>query len=352
MISIDDRRYKIATIAAITLLTTAIHYGFVLEPIFGDAHWIHAVHSRFCYIPIVIAAAWFGLRGGLWTATAITITVLPYVFGSQSSEHNFAGELVEIVFYFALALLIGALVDREWRARRRQQETQLQLERSQKLSLVGQVAAGVAHELKNPLASIKGAVEIISDDNTTDNERGEFKEILFREIKRMDGTVTEFLEFARPKPTRMEKIDLSQLVQSSLRQLEAQAAKESIRISEEVESGALIEGDREKLHQLILNIVLNAIQASSAGGTIEVGLRSRVQEVELRFHDNGQGISAGDLERVFEPFYTTRASGSGLGLAIVKSIIDAHGGTIEIQSAVDEGTTVTVKLPRQGGIRS
>ena len=352
MISIDDRRYKIATIAAITLLTTAIHYGYVLEPIFGDAHWIHAVHSRFCYIPIVIAAAWFGLRGGLWTATAITITVLPYVFGSRSSEHNFAGELVEIVFYFALALLIGALVDREWRARRRQQEMQLQLERSQKLSLVGQVAAGVAHELKNPLASIKGAVEIISDENTTDNERSEFRDILFREIKRMDGTVTEFLEFARPKPTRMERLDLSQLVQSSLRQLEAQAAKESIRILEEVEAGELIEGDREKLHQLILNIVLNAIQASRAGGTIEVGLRGRTHEVELTFRDNGQGISSGDLDRIFEPFYTTRASGSGLGLAIVKSIIDAHGGTIDIQSEVDAGTTVTVSLPRQGGVRS
>ncbi len=352
MISIDDKRYKIATIAAITLLTTAIHYGFVLEPIFGDAHWIHAVHSRFCYIPIVIAAAWFGLRGGLWTATAITITVLPYVFGSQSSEHNFAGELVEIVFYFALALLIGALVDREWRARRRQQETQLQLERSQKLSLVGQVAAGVAHELKNPLASIKGAVEIISDENTTENERSEFSEILFREIKRMDGTVTEFLEFARPKPTRMERLDLSQLVQSSLRQLEAQAAKESITIAEELESGEVIEGDREKLHQLILNIVLNGIQASRAGGTIKVALRGHAHDVELTFHDNGQGISAADLDRIFEPFYTTRASGSGLGLAIVKSIIDAHGGTIAIKSEVDAGTTVLVQLPRQVGVRS
>ncbi len=347
MISIDDKRYKIAIIAAITVLTTAIHYGFVLEPIFGDAHWIHAVHSRFCYIPIVIAAAWFGLRGGIWTATAITITVLPYVFGSRSSEHNFAGELVEIVFYFALALLIGALVDREWRARRRQQEMQLQLERSQKLSLVGQVAAGVAHELKNPLASIKGAVEIISDENTAENDRSEFREILFREIKRMDGTVTEFLEFARPKPTRLERIDLSQLLLSSLRQLETQASKDSIHIADEVETGVVIEGDREKLHQLILNIVLNAIQASKPDSKISVRLRSRAVGVEMTFCDQGQGISPSDLERVFEPFFTTRASGSGLGLAIAKSIVDAHGGSIAIQSKEQSGTTVTVELPQK-----
>lgn len=347
LISIDDKRYKIAIIAAITVLTTAIHYGFVLEPFFGDAHWIHAVHSRFCYIPIVIAAAWFGLRGGIWTATAITITVLPYVFGSRSSEHNFAGELVEIVFYFALALLIGALVDREWRARKRQQEMQLQLERSQKLSLVGQVAAGVAHELKNPLASIKGAVEIISDENTAENDRTEFREILFREIKRMDGTVTEFLEFARPKPTRMETIELSQLVMSSLRQLESQAAKESIRIEEEIEHDVSIEGDREKLHQLILNIVLNAIQSSQPASKISVRLRRRADKVEMIFRDEGQGISAKDLERVFEPFFTTRATGSGLGLAIAKSIIDAHGGSIEIQSEEEVSTTVTVILPQR-----
>lgn len=345
--SFDDRRFRIATIALITLLTTAIHYGFVLEPIFGDAHWIHAVHSRFCYIPIVVAAAWFGLRGGIWTATAITITVLPYVFGAKSSEHNFAGEVVEIVFYFALALLIGALVDREWRARRRQQEMRIQLERSQKLSLVGQVAAGVAHELKNPLASIKGAVEIISDDNTGESDRSEFKEILLREIKRMDGTVTEFLEFARPKATRIEEVDLSNLLQSSLRQVEPQATKESIHITEEVAPAIIIPGDREKLHQLILNIVLNAIQASQPGAMVHVSLRRQGNQVEMEFRDSGRGMSPQDLERIFEPFYTTRASGSGLGLAIVKSIIEAHGGAIDIQSKVNAGTTVTVKLPRR-----
>ncbi|MGB5107046.1 MAG: ATP-binding protein [Candidatus Zixiibacteriota bacterium] len=347
----DDRRFKIATIAAITMLTTAIHYGYVFEPIFGDAHWIHALHSRFCYIPIVIAASWFGIRGGLWTATAITITVIPFVFGARSDAHSFAGEIVEIVFYFALAVLIGALVDREFRARRRQEDMRLQLERSQKLSLVGQVAAGVAHELKNPLASIKGAVEIISDETTNENDRAEFKNILFREIKRMDGTVTEFLEFARPKPTRIEEIDLSTLLQSSLRQLEAQVSREHIQIAENIEPAILIPGDREKLHQLILNIMLNAMQASKSGDTVVVNLASSNDHVELSIKDNGEGISSENLERIFEPFYTTRATGSGLGLAIVKSIVDAHRGAIDITSESGKGASVVVKLPQKEGAR-
>jgi two-component system sensor histidine kinase HydH len=347
----DDRRFKIATIVLITMFTTAIHYGYVLEPIFGDAHWIHAVHSRFCYVPIVIAAAWFGIRGGLWTAMAISITVLPFVINARSNDHNFAGEIVEIVFYFALAILIGALVDREWRARKRQEQMRLQLERSQKLSLVGQVAAGVAHELKNPLASIKGAVEIISDESTADGDRDEFKSILFREIKRMDGTVTEFLEFARPKPTRIEELDLSLLVRSSLRQIEPQANKESIRIAEEIQPDIRQQGDREKLHQMILNIMLNAIQASRPEGTVSVRLSTQSQSVNLEIADQGEGITQGDIERVFEPFYTTRASGSGLGLAIVKSIVDAHGGYINIVSTPEAGTTVTVRLPLKQELR-
>ncbi len=349
--NLDDHRLKIAIIALITVLTTAIHYGYVLEPIFGEAHWIHAVHSRFCYIPIVIAAAWFGIRGGVWTAIAISITVLPYVLNARSNEHNFAGELVEIIFYFALAILIGALVDREWRARRRQEEMRLQLERSQKLSLVGQVAAGVAHELKNPLASIKGAVEIISDESTAENDRNEFKNILFREIKRMDGTVTEFLEFARPKPTRIEELDLSALMRLSLRQIESQALAGNVLLSEEIQQGIHLEGDREKLHQMILNIVLNALQASHSGGTLAVNMTVHGQWAKLVFADHGEGISPSDLERVFEPFYTTRASGSGLGLAIVKSIVDAHGGVIDIASTPNEGTIVTVKIPLQQGVR-
>lgn len=348
--NIDDRRVKIGIIALLTALTTAIHYGFVLEPIFGDAHWIHAVHSRFCYIPILIAATWFGIRGGLWSATVISVTVIPFILQSRSNAHNFAGELVEIIFYFAFGFLIGALIDRERLLRKRQDEMNHRLERSERLSLVGQVAAGVAHELKNPLASIKGAVEIISDNNTAENDRREFREILMKEIKRMDGTVTEFLEFARPKATRIEDLDLSVLITSSLRQIEPQAQKSNVRIVEKVRPDVKIQGDREKLHQLALNILLNGIEASRAGSAIDVSLHTDNGTAIMEFTDHGEGIEAKDIERVFEPFYTTRASGSGLGLAIVKSIVDAHGGSIDLESVRGDHTTVRVSLPvSQGG---
>lgn len=341
----NNTKSRIGIIAGIVALTTAIHYGWVLEPIFGDQHWIHAVHTRFCYVPIVIGAAWFGLRGGLITALAISVLVLPYIFGTEHSAHNFAGELVELIFYFALGGLIGFLIDREWKTRQRESETRLQLERSQKLSIVGQVAAGVAHELKNPLASIKGAVEIICDDTTARHDRDEFREILQREIRRIDGTVSEFLQFARPKPVKKERLDLTELLRAALKQIEAQAKKAGVTIGLE-ESGAIeVSGDREKLHQLILNLLLNAIQASRAGGTIDASLTNEGGLAVLAVSDSGEGIAPENLERVFEPFFTTRASGSGLGLPIARSIVDAHEGAIKMESRPGEGTKVTVCLP-------
>ena len=113
---------KILIIAATISLTVAIHYGWVWEPLFGHSTWIHAIHSRLCYFPIIIAAAWFGLRGGLISAAVISILVLPYIFGHDLGAGSFAMELVELVFYFGIGILVGALVDREMKSRKRNEQ--------------------------------------------------------------------------------------------------------------------------------------------------------------------------------------------------------------------------------------
>jgi signal transduction histidine kinase len=342
----ESFKTKVLLLVGATAITVAVHYGWLLEPMFGHVHWVHAIHGRLCYIPIVIGAAWFGLRGGLYTASAISILVLPYVLASADEPHNLAGEMAEIVFYFAIAILIGVLVEREFKARRKQQEAKLQMERSQRLSLVGQLAAGVAHEIKNPLASIKGAADILTDDDTTRADRDEFKEILQNEVRRIDATVTEFLEFARPKETRLEKLDLTRTVAATLRQIEAHAKREGLSIDIDLQDGVVVDGDGEQLHQMALNLMLNAIQASQAGSTIRVSLANRdVKGVQLVIADMGAGIEDGDMERIFEPFFTTKASGTGLGLAVVKDIVDSHSGKIAIESKVGRGTAVTVTLP-------
>lgn len=347
MVSPDSPKTKMLVLAGAIALTVGIHYGWLVEPFFGHVHWLHVIHGRFCYIPIVIAAAWFGLRGGLVVAGLISAAVLPYILGSDLPTTNLISEWVEIVFYFALGGLIGFLVDRELAARQRQQRAELQVERSQKLSLVGQIAAGVAHEIKNPLASIKGATDILTDPATSADDRTEFSDILRSEVRRIDATVTEFLEFARPKHTELRRIDLSEITRTCLRQIETQTRAAEVTLATAIRDRVIVNGDPEKLHQMMLNLLLNAIQASHPGQQIGVSLQLLpTADIVLTISDSGDGIARADLERVFEPFYTTRSSGTGLGLAVVKAIVDSHGGQIRIDSTPGRGTTMIVELPQ------
>ena len=342
----DTRTYKILIVVATASLTLAIHYGWVWEPIFGHSTWIHAIHSRLCYVPIILAATWFGLRGGLISAAGISILVLPYIFGHNLGASSFAEEMVELFFYFAIGILVGALVDREILARKKNEAIRMQLERSQRLSLVGQIAAGVAHEIKNPLASIKGAFEIISDGSASPEDKEEFKGIIGKEIKRVDRTVKEFLDFARPPETKLVRLNFSDTVNGTLRQLEAHATGKNLKIQKQMEPDIFVNGDGEKLHQAVLNLVLNAMDASETDSSIEISLsRKQDRTAELAVRDHGEGIAPSELKNIFEPFYTTKSSGTGLGLAVVKSIVEHHNGTIDIESKPGAGTTIRISLP-------
>jgi two-component system sensor histidine kinase HydH len=341
-----EQTLKLVFLTGLVGLTLAIHYGLVLETIFGHSPWIHAIHGRFCYIPIVIAAIWFGLRGALFTAAIISAAVIPLILGLTSHPIDISGELVEIVFYFAIAILAGALIAREWRYRRKQVETQRQLERAQRLSMIGQMAAGVAHEIKNPLASIKGAVEIMCDDSTPTNDRDDFRSIAQNEIRRVDSTIKEFLLFARPKESRFERLDLSDVIRTGLRQMESQLHKAGVTLEQKIHGGIFISGDAEKVQQVLLNLLLNAIDSSNSGSEIQVSLTSLGNgTARLAIADHGSGISEEDLQKVFDPFFTTKSSGTGLGLAIVKAIVEDHRGNIEISSTEGQGTLAQVLLP-------
>lgn len=341
----EKRTTKFLTLGGVLAITLGIHYGLIVEPIFGHVHWIHAVHGRFCYIPIVISAAWFGLRGGLYTALFISLAVLPYIFTTGLEMHSLADELTEIVFYFAIALLAGGLFQREFRTRQKAEDMKLQLERSHKMSLVGQIAAGMAHEIKNPLASIKGSVEILCDDNTTGPDKAEFKSIVLKEVKRINASVTDFLEFARPSDTRMNELRLDEIVRSSLRQVHAQARKRGIKVDSEIGDEVKVMGDEEKVHQVLLNLLLNAVDASPDGSSVTVRLDATSEEAIISVEDSGEGISAENAGRVFEPFFTTKPSGTGLGLAIARSIIERHGGQINLRNGASRGAIAEVRLP-------
>jgi len=342
-------RTKLSILIGSILFTVAIHYGWILDPLFGETHWVHALHGRFCYIPIVIGASWFGLRGGIISAAIITVLVVPYIFINDLSTHNYSGELVEIFFYFAIATLTGAIFDRELSLREKHEKTELELERSKRLSMIGEMTASVAHEIKNPLASLKGAIEIINDTSVQEDEKKEFKNIAISEIKRIDSTVKEFLLYSRPKKINLAEFNLTDLIQTTVKQMENQAHEQNISIQTEIESDILILGDREMLHQVLLNLILNSIQASYPKSKIIISANAVHDTVEISVKDFGEGIPSENIEKVFDPFFTTKSSGTGLGLAIVKSIIEELGGEIKVTSSKDSGTEFVIFLNRLSG---
>jgi len=345
-----DSSSRILILAATISLTLAIHYGWLGHGHAGHGPLLKAVHGRLCYIPIVVSAIWFGLRGGLLCALIISTAIVPYILRTAIPRGELSGEATEIVFYFAIGALSGALVERERFQRRKMQEAQTKLEQTQRLSMMGQMAANVAHEIKNPLASVKGAADILAEDLAPGSPKREFAEIISKEIRRLDGTVQEFLDFARPQPFRFSLEKLADVLVSTLRQMEPQIASASLVLESKIPAfDEHVWADPRKLRQVFINLVLNAISATPHGGKITVELGKIIENDErfwvVKFSDTGSGIAPENLEKIFEPFFTLKSTGSGLGLAIVKSIIEQHSGRVEVSSKPGGGSTFTVLLP-------
>jgi len=222
------------------------------------------------------------------------------------------------------------------------------LTRAEHLAEIGQLAASLAHEIKNPLAGISGAIQIIGEEMGPDAPRQPIVAEILGQIRRLDAAVKDLLIYARPAPTRPTTVNLRNVTLRVLTVLREEP--ELLRVR--VDCDGLIGdceacGDESQIEQLLMNLVINAAQASRDGDTVRISTRRSEEEVELEVKDDGEGMSPEIHKRAFEPFYTTKAKGTGLGLSICRKIVEAHHGVIEIVSRLGEGTTVTVRLPRK-----
>lgn len=219
---------------------------------------------------------------------------------------------------------------------------------SERLAAVGRMAGGVAHEVRNPLSSIKGLALLLKNKFPAGSKEQATAELLIQETARMNRTITEMLSFTRPATLNLQKIDLDNLLQRSLELIRAEAADNAITTSFDVEAGLLpVLGDADRLQQVMMNVLINAMQAMENGGTLVITLKNlwAGDAVELRIQDSGPGIAPELLSQVFYPYFTTKPSGTGIGLAISQKIIADHGGAIELESEPGKGTTVIVQLP-------
>ncbi len=226
-----------------------------------------------------------------------------------------------------------------------------EIDRSQRLASIGRLAAGIAHEIRNPLSSIKGFATYFKERYKDVPEDQKIAEIMVQEVERLNRVIGQLLEFARPMNIRLKPTSMRILIQHSLKMIGGQAGEKNIKINPEISlemDEALIDPDR--INQVLLNLYLNAIEAMDDGGTLSVRLfGDDPGRVKIEISDTGVGIQKKDLEKIFDPYFTTKPSGTGLGLAIVHRIIEAHNGEVNVKSEQGKGTTVSIILPASEG---
>jgi signal transduction histidine kinase len=215
------------------------------------------------------------------------------------------------------------------------------------LATVGAMAAGLAHEIRNPLGAIKGAAEYLDPDRFRSGDEAEFLQVIIDETNRLNSVVSQFLDYARPFRAQFQDTDLNEVVRKTAKLIQAEHGESRVQLSLD-ETAPPIRADGEQIKQVVLNLALNGLDASkSKDRPVTISTRHVHDRgvIELRVKDEGRGIPPEDLDRIFIPFYTTKQQGTGLGLAVCQRIVHNHGGSIYPESKVGEGTEFVVVLP-------
>jgi PAS domain S-box-containing protein len=214
---------------------------------------------------------------------------------------------------------------------------------TERLSALGEMAARIAHEVRNPLVSIGAAAKVVEEELPSSSPVLDEVRAIGREVRRLDNIVSDFLRFARPRRVARAPVDLALLLRETLEMVKGKSPAVRFEVSQ---SGASVaRGDADSLRQVLWNVLLNAVEASKAGGAVECDIRSRNGAVVVSIADAGSGIPAGLRRRVFDPFFSTKARGTGLGLAVSKQIVDEHHGRLRLLNRGKGGTRVVIELP-------
>ena len=344
----------------------------------------HAIYARLYYVPIILAAFWHGLRGGIMASGAVSLIYLPHVIFQWGGGLQNISRFLEIVMFTVVGSLSGLMVQRVREQRNRYQKAARELEQSydklrqqteelldmedqlrssDRLAVLGELSASLAHEVRNPLGSIRGTVDILRKEYPPGSKQAEFFQILVKEVNRLNGVVESYLGLARPKRQRMVEYNLIDVIQSVVGFLSPKARKEKIEfILVKPAETITVFTDETLLRHVLLNVLLNAMASIEDGGRIVIspslqqasrGSGTSGQTLaSVAVSDTGKGIPESEIENVFRPFFTTKREGTGLGLAIAKRAVQQLGGGINLKSKEGAGTTVTITIPCAEGKRT
>lgn len=329
---------------------TALHYGTSHE-----LDWAHDVLRRMYYLPIVAAAFRHGLVGGLAAALLTSLVYLPHAFAIGQHHHDPAGGLekaLEILLYNAVGATAGYLAELERRRRRELQAALLeqqrlvgQLVQAGRLSALGEVVAGIAHEIKNPLHALAGTAEIIDPLIPADAEERRLWEIHRKEIARLARICERFLSFARPGPSELVHLDLRRVAERLVELTQAEAGQKQVHLQLALPPApVMVRGDADQLASLALNVAVNAFKAlGPTGGQLRVAVERIGGDATLTLENDGPPLPEVERARLFAPFYSD-SQGTGLGLSIAARIAQQHGGSITAEHA-GLGVRFTLSLP-------
>jgi signal transduction histidine kinase len=320
----------------------------------------HNILHHLNFLPLMMAGMLFGWRGAAAAAILDCAVNAPMI-----AQHwiewplDAKDQIVELSIFSAAGLIAGYLADRERAHRRNLEQTRQKLEgvylelreniaimkKAERLSAVGQLAASLAHEIRNPLASISGAAGILRRGAAPKEYQEDSLDIIQKESQRLNKLLTGFLNFAKPRSPRMQRTDPDAILISvaSLASHAAELSQISL-VHTAIAQCPEIECDPEQLKQVLLNLVINAIEASPAGSQVRLHTLVEDSRIFIEVEDKGSGVSEEITDRIFDPFFTTKPKGTGLGLAISSMIIAQHGGTLSFHSNVHDGTTFRIEL--------
>jgi signal transduction histidine kinase len=348
-----------AWIVALIAGVAAISLGhYLTDP--SLVHW-HVVFQRLYYIPILVGAVLFGFRGGVLVALLTAVLYLPHVVlhWGHDTAYRWA-QFTEIGLFPAFGAFAGFMLDRVRSERERHRQTAEELARAyehlqttferlrleDRMAALGALSVGMAHEIRNPLGSISGGIEILEQAVPSGDPRREFVDILKREVARLDDLVERQLDLARTGTGEREACDLGEIARSVTELAQKRAEAQGLTVVSETDPAAPAAwADGSRIRQAVLNLVVNAIQAMPSGGELHVAVRGAGERVRLEVADRGPGISGEARDRLFEPFFTTKRDGTGLGLAIAWQIAKQHGGDLRAENRTGGGARFVLELP-------
>ena len=336
----------------------------------------HLIYMQAYFIPILLGAFQFGLKGGLTAAVSVTILYFPHImlhWGGLVEENLM--RFLQILLFNVIGYLTGLKAQREMDEKARYQKAakeldknyeelkiqsgkmadlDVQLRHSDRLAVIGELSASLAHEVRNPLGAIRGAVEIIRDELPENMKNFEFINILIEETKRLNEVVENYLGFAHKSKKKDFLYNVNDTISNSVLLMKSQAHNHNIKLDLNLPDNSIeLAGDPNDIRQILTNLIINSIQSIDGAGKIGVNVYktkqndsdSNNENLIISITDTGKGINKIEIENIFKPFYTSKKEGTGLGLAIVKRIIEANGWSIQTSSKPEIGTQFTITIP-------